>query len=579
MPKAISYIRFSSAIQGDGSSTARQEARIGEWLGANPDYELSNLSAKDLGRSAYDGEHLKHGLGEIIRAIKEKRIVRHDVILVEAFDRLGRLPPTKMITLIQEIIVEGVKIITLEDQQVYSEERLNSDSSALYILIGKVQQAHDYSKRLGKLVAGSYEKRRIDARNGVKIKIASPFWLNSDGSIKIEHGNAVRECVELYLKGKGTRRVLLELYGKHPVLEKVHPSTLKRWFSNKALIGEWSNKGDPIKDVFDSLIDENTFYALQRQLQYKSIKKSPEVKHFLGGLVVCSKCGGNFHYRRKEYNGYVIKYGNCSRYLKRGPVHCDNNKTWPYEVLYYIFNRTYRNCLLNIKAGSMMSAAKKELQIYVQKEDELTKRINKYVSNFGEETRIKEVVATISRLELERTELQEKIAKLRADNNNDEIKSVSGSQLNEFLFSGSIKEDETQFQELLRKNNFSINVDGAKASVDYVVSEARKKNSLFRVYKGLNDMLSSEYELFKRSTRYNCYILKETIRYRSNVNSNHSDSDTVVSYCAVFRDNNVERSQSEIGLYNRLDNPGLPKEETNERPWMVRFVTEAMYKN
>lgn len=576
MPKAISYIRFSSAIQGDGSSTARQEARIGEWLGANTDYELSNLSAKDLGRSAYDGEHLKHGLGEIIRAIKERKIVEHDVILVEAFDRLGRLAPTKMIELIQQIIGGGVNIITLEDQQVYSVKRLNSDPSALYILIGKVHQAHDYSKRLGKLVAGSYEKRRIDARNGVRIKIASPFWLNSDGSVSKEHGNAVRDCIDLYLKGRGTRQVLIELYENHPVLKNVHPSTLKRWFTNKALIGEWSNKGDPIKNVFDPLIDENTFYALQRQLQYKSIKKSPEVKHFLAGLVVCSKCGGNFHYRKKEYKGYLIKYANCARYLKRGPVHCDNNKTWPYEVLYYIFNRTYRNCLLNIKAGNMISAAKKELQVCIQKEDELSNLINKYVTNFGETAKIPEAMAIIKRLEFERVELQAKIAKLRVDGNG-EVDAISGSQLNEFLFSRSIKEDEIHFQELLKKNNYSIRIDGAKASVDYVISEARKKNKFFRIYKGLNEMISSEYELFKRSTRYNCYVLKETIRYCSN--SNNSDGDTVVSYCAVHRDSSIERSQSELGLYNRLDNPGMPTEESNERPWMIRFETEAIRKN
>ncbi|MDE2441115.1 MAG: recombinase family protein, partial [Betaproteobacteria bacterium] len=203
MLKAISYIRFSSAIQGEGSSTERQEILVRNWLAKNPDYELSNLSAKDLGRSGFSGAHLKHGLGGILNAIESQKITQGDVLLIEAFDRLGRLVPLEMMGLVQTIVNKGIKVVTLQDQQEYTKDRLNNDASALFILVGKVQQAHDFSKNLGERISASYDAKRRKAKAGGKIVIATPFWLNTDGTIKSREGDAVKACVDLFLKGRG----------------------------------------------------------------------------------------------------------------------------------------------------------------------------------------------------------------------------------------------------------------------------------------------------------------------------------------------------------------------------------------
>lgn len=78
MPKAISYVRFSSLHQGRGSTVERQEQMIQEWLQRHPEYETSKLSRVDRGLSGYKAEHLAEGGGlrAIQDAIRDGQIVK-----------------------------------------------------------------------------------------------------------------------------------------------------------------------------------------------------------------------------------------------------------------------------------------------------------------------------------------------------------------------------------------------------------------------------------------------------------------------------------------------------------------------
>lgn len=73
MPSAIPYIRFSSDRQKHGSSIARQEVMISDWLKRHPDYDLSTLKFSDLGESGYHGDHIKEAgnFGKLLKAVRE----------------------------------------------------------------------------------------------------------------------------------------------------------------------------------------------------------------------------------------------------------------------------------------------------------------------------------------------------------------------------------------------------------------------------------------------------------------------------------------------------------------------------
>ena len=108
MPKAISYIRFSSKIQEKGDSLRRQQELINNWLKDNPDVTLSDLTFQDLGRSGYHGSHLKHQFGDMMDAIEANLIKSGDYILVEAIDRIGRLEMLTALNIITSICMRDV---------------------------------------------------------------------------------------------------------------------------------------------------------------------------------------------------------------------------------------------------------------------------------------------------------------------------------------------------------------------------------------------------------------------------------------------------------------------------------------
>lgn len=90
MPKAISYIRFSSEKQAKGSSLERQQTMLAQWLESNPEYVLSDLRFQDLGVSGFTGAHLENGFGQLLAAVENGSIEPGDVVLIEAIDRVGR---------------------------------------------------------------------------------------------------------------------------------------------------------------------------------------------------------------------------------------------------------------------------------------------------------------------------------------------------------------------------------------------------------------------------------------------------------------------------------------------------------
>lgn len=555
MKQAISYIRFSSEKQSKGSSTTRQEEMIVEWLERNPDYNLSDLSATDSARSGYKGEHLKYGLGEILTAISQGKIKRGDVLLVEAVDRLGRLAPMDMFDLVRNIVRSGVAIITLQDNQKYDEDCLNNESIALFGLVGKVQQAHYYSKNLGDRIAKAYKNKRDKARKGEAIRIASPFWLNTDGSLKNEESEIVRACIDLYLNGRGPRKILMMLEEKYPKIKGTHPSTLKRWFQNRALIGEWTNQGDPIRGVFAPLVDEVTFYNLQKELNYKSKKMSPEETYGLSGLVVCAECGGRYLYRRKRHSDFVIVYANCSTYLKRGPQHCSNNKTWPYQVLNYIFEETRHTVLANVLAKRVSDRGVEELALLRDKRGELQERIAKVVKLADLVENVEELAEKLGELTSERRALDLKIIKLETGLGDGVPALTLGGNYGKEELDSLIHTDSILLRELLKRNGYRIVIDGNKALVGHQEDAARSRFEEFLYHPGLIEKRrESRYELLKRSTRHNCYIVKRDVDWHMETfKVSKDDISMAYEYAAVFRDGKVVVETHEEKLIKLLN--------------------------
>ncbi|MBK2495595.1 recombinase family protein [Klebsiella pneumoniae] len=113
MPKAISYIRFSTKIQSVGDSTKRQSKYINDWLKRNPDYYLDeSLRFQDLGISGFSGANAKSGaFGEFLAAVESGYIEAGSVLLVESLDRVSRQDIDTAGEQLRKILRSGVEVV------------------------------------------------------------------------------------------------------------------------------------------------------------------------------------------------------------------------------------------------------------------------------------------------------------------------------------------------------------------------------------------------------------------------------------------------------------------------------------
>ena len=118
---AVSYARWSSAEQSEGDSEGRQQKLFREFCERHNLTPLAEVFA-DRGRSGYKDEHRKKGkLGVLIRYAKDGRFEPGTVIVVEAWDRLGRLRPDKQTALVAELLQTGVDIGVCQLNDVFTE--------------------------------------------------------------------------------------------------------------------------------------------------------------------------------------------------------------------------------------------------------------------------------------------------------------------------------------------------------------------------------------------------------------------------------------------------------------------------
>lgn len=381
MSKAISYIRFSTGKQAKGSSHERQTAMLDRWLTANPDFTLSSESFKDLGISGFSGKHLKSGFGLLLEAVENGSIQPGDVILIEAMDRVGRLEPMEMLPLLSRIVSRGVDIVTLDDGIRYDRESANSNH--LFLLVAKVQQAHQYSDTLSRRMKASYASRKRAAAEGVTPKRNTPVWLTSEGELIPEIAPLVKQAFEDYASGLGERRIFERIFegNTNPLLARMAPSTVKRWMNNRTAIGEWNG----IPNVYPAVIEPELFYRVQKRMEAKFSPRGAPTKHRFTGLIVCADCGKNFN--TKHYQTTGLTSMECSSRARRGAIGCSNNRSIPEPIIELAFRLTSTKHVLKALEGQQLTASQKremELEGAIGEVNKKIKSIVGFMENVDE---------------------------------------------------------------------------------------------------------------------------------------------------------------------------------------------------
>jgi DNA invertase Pin-like site-specific DNA recombinase len=456
MPKAISYIRFSTGKQSTGNSADRQRQAVDRWLKANPEYTLYDKPFEDLGKSDYKdgGHHIKDGGGwtKLLIAVNRGEFQSGDVVLVEAMDRTGRLGHFQMMDIIRPVIDAGIAIITLDDGNRVDEESVNGPQ--IYLLVAKIQAAHGYSKQLSERLTASYESRRTKAKNGEGVKRHTAVWLTTDGKLKDDIAPHIKQVFDLYISGVGKDSIANRLRATGiPEFATTVGSTVGKWLNNKSAIGYWKSEEHniDIPNVCEPVVTHEIFnQAKKRRDEAKTNPKTYTSKNFLVGLIKCGVCGANYSIHRKEGKPHNMR---CLKHHLQRDAGCTNNETIPYVVIRYIYSQTARHWLGKALQKTQLSInEKRKLEVEVEIA-EVKSSIDKIVDVIDIIPDNAELVGKLSLLNDKRKQLNDELEILsRTVDGNSDFHEVSLAESNLLL------NDPVKLNSLLKMSGYALTV-------------------------------------------------------------------------------------------------------------------------
>lgn len=345
MPKAYSYIRFSSIKQQKGDSIARQ-TRLSEDYAAKHGLELdTELYLRDLGVSAFDRTNLEKGaLGQFLRLVEDGRIPRGSYLLVESLDRLSRDKVMDALSIFLSILKAGIIIVTLADEQVYSHEKSNENWASLIMSIVIMSRANEESAMKSMRLRSSWDAKRLNV-DKKRLTARCPYWLKpSEGDTGFEfipeRVEVVKRIFQLSRDGVGNATIVKTLNTENvPAFSDKtdgwQTSYIQKILSNPAIYGELHLKLqrdgeltplDVIPDYYPAIMskDEWSLAAATRagRRTRGGVGKGKHLSNLFSGLIRCGYCGGPMN-----MGGYVnnrpsgkrteVKYVACSN-ARRG---------------------------------------------------------------------------------------------------------------------------------------------------------------------------------------------------------------------------------------------------------------------
>lgn len=317
MATAYSYIRFSSKGKQElGDSVKRQTRLRNSWLDRNPDHELDDtIRLHDLGTSAFRGRNLdkdKGSLGAFIELVKQGRIERGSILLLERLDRFSRQPPSKAYRVFCELVELGIVVQTLDPEMMIDTNNIDSMETIIPTIV-YMQLAYEQSREKSQRVGHAWKSKREAAKeNNTPMFKRCPSWLKweeekQDFVATREGKRVVRYIFKRTQEKCGQRRLVEELNKKFkPLIETKNPdkprsynsSFVQKVLSDRAVLGElqphkFLENGDrvpdgpPLEGYYPRIIADELFYECQAVKKSRAKRKGPtgDFVNLFRGLV------------------------------------------------------------------------------------------------------------------------------------------------------------------------------------------------------------------------------------------------------------------------------------------------------
>ena len=330
--EAISYGRFSAKPQEEGDSTSRQREsyervcqRYATRCLPSDRFAFGHFFGK--GESGFKAEHLADGgsLAALITAMESGQIVpSKTVIVIEAFDRLGRLAPDLATGLLSQIVRAGCAIaVDRPDCWIGSVEDLNGMGwlqvqAMLFV-------AHEESKQKSGRLRSAWGKKKEKASEKPLTGVL-PSWLRMERGKIVENkisADLLRRIFEEAAAGLGGRAIV-SAFHKEAILSIGRKRNWSvpyvcRLLNDRRVIGEYQpyrkvgnkrvKEGPPVQGYFPQTIPLELWYRVQNQLAPRRKAwqgRDGRVINILAGILKDEQTTTNYQQLNKGKYRYLV---------------------------------------------------------------------------------------------------------------------------------------------------------------------------------------------------------------------------------------------------------------------------------
>lgn len=173
--------------------------------------------SSEAGQSAYHQRHIaKGGALYELRRLAVAGKLRGKVLVLENFDRAGRLQVTDAAPLLMDLLNNGVDLVVGKEADYFSREKVNENPFLLYRSLDEMHRGFGESKRKTELAEEKWKGRRQTIAKGEYVPLNSlPWWLENGctdqrkgpAAYLIKEGmkELIQKIFKLYLSGLGSQ--------------------------------------------------------------------------------------------------------------------------------------------------------------------------------------------------------------------------------------------------------------------------------------------------------------------------------------------------------------------------------------
>ena len=286
----------------------------------------------DLGLSGYSGANAKRGaLSALQDLLKAGQIAPGTILIVEAFDRLTRLPLPEAVSLLLGLIQGGLTVVTLTDGHTWSSITLTSLESFLLSVLTLYRGYQESAQKSERLRAVFQRHRDTNSQQAFG---AAPGWLSrpdkfSPWVVDQQKADVVRRVFEFAAKGYGSKAIAKRANKEGWVVPtrlnftegRWHPQMPGQLLRDRAVLGEHEHRihtheaheqswrglsaGPAIPDYYPRIVSDDLWSKAQASIETRRVSKRRD-EHFFNiwsGLLYCGHCGAPIQ-RKSESRGH-----------------------------------------------------------------------------------------------------------------------------------------------------------------------------------------------------------------------------------------------------------------------------------